>query len=164
MKSVFVSWSLLLFSEHLSGAENRCFPDGDEDNKAVLELRFSWPGCTRCTNQPTNVFLSVVNLPFFLCEWAKWDLVERMLAARHRLSVEAHLQPGLTLLTVNGFMVLSFTLQHSLRGVIGDLVSTKWQFIGKSALFVVLPSCGQTTHLHWLYRLPAYLFLIEVSH
>ena len=123
------------FSLHLSGVENRCFPGGDDDNEAVLELRFSWPGCMHCTNQPTNVFLSVVNLPFFLCEWAKWDLVERTLAAWHRLSAEADLQPGLTLPTVNGFMLLSFTLQHSLLGVIGNLVSTKWQFIGKSALF-----------------------------
>lgn len=99
---------------------NYNFPDRDNDSKALLNLQFSWPGCTHCgnqLNQPTNIFLLVVNLPFFQCEWAKLDFVQRMLAALHCHSVEALCQPGLTSLTVNGFMVLSFTLQHSLHGV-----------------------------------------------
>lgn len=45
-------------------------------------------------------------------------------------SVEAHFPQGPTVLTVNGFMALSFTLQHSLHGVkcVANLVSAGCQF------------------------------------
>lgn len=59
--------------------------------------------------------------------WFRWEAAGSLFNCH---SVEAHFPPGPTVLTANGFMVLSFTLQHSLHGVkcVENLVSAGCQF------------------------------------